>query len=281
MRKFLFFIPILALFCASCQKKEKTCYDVLVSIPPYAYFVNELSDSELKTTSIVPEGSSPHFYEPSPKEVLEISTAKAWICIGESFEGKINASLKEKNPNLVTIDLSKELPIHKKGTCSCCHHSLDLHFWMSLKLAKIQAELIAKTLINAFPERSDQITQNLPKLLDKLSAIDEQITQKLALHAEESLLVSHPAFAYFCEDYKLKQLSIEQEGKDPLPQQISQLLQIARSSSIRAIFTQAQYSNKGAMRIAEELGIKTHEVDPYSANYPESLLQITHFITGN
>lgn len=278
MRKYLFFIPLLALLLSSCWKEKKSACDVLVSIPPYIYFVNELTNGELKAISIVPEGASPHFYEPTPKEVLSMQSAKAWIRMGEQFEDKIAASLTERNKNLVMVNLAEKLPLRREGSCSCCHHAADLHFWLSPRLAKIQAEEIAKTIALAFPERACQVERNLPLLLGKLSSLDEVLREKLTPCAGEALLVSHPAFGYFCADYHLEQLSIEQEGKDPLPRQISYILETARSTHIRAILTQAQYSNKGALRISDELGIKTKEIDPYSPNYEETLFTLASYI---
>ncbi|MBS0626859.1 MAG: zinc ABC transporter substrate-binding protein, partial [Verrucomicrobia bacterium] len=156
--------------------------------------------------------------------------------------------------------------------------SIDLHFWLSLRLAKDQAIFIAKALCEAFPERSEQIKNNLSVLEKKFEETDLMITEKLSPYEGQAILVSHPAFGYFCYDYKLKQISIEQEGKDPLPKDISSILTLAQSTPIRTVLTQAQYNNKGALMIAESLKLPVHEVDPYSANYLENLLYITHCV---
>ncbi len=285
-----FFLPILiALFTlTSCDsKKNPPKCDVLVSIPPYLYFVDQLTNGELKAESIVPEGANPHLYEPSPKQVAEARHSKVWIRLSESFEQRILLSLQEQNPELIIVNLADELTLphlpSENGSCKCCHHhhhkeSIDLHFWLSLKLAKDQAIFIAKALCQAFPERTQQIENNLSILERKFEETDLLITQELLPYEGEAILVSHPAFGYFCYDYKLKQISIEQEGKDPLPKEISAILKSAETSSIRTVLTQAQYNNKGALIIAETLKLPVHEVDPYSANYLDNLLYITHCI---
>ena len=291
MRKTFISIPtILSLFfLASCGSQEKTTKcDVLVSIPPYIYFVNELTNGELVTVSLVPEGANPHLYEPSPRQVAEAREAKAWIRLSEGFEIKIANALLQQNPNLVLLNLAKELSlphlheedhVHTEGTCSHCHHdNIDLHFWMSLELAQQQADLIAKALIQAFPERLEQIKHNLPIFQKKITETHSLIKEKLAPYEGEAILVSHPACGYFCHDYNLEQISIEMEGKDPLPQQISSILESVHSIKIRTILTQAQYNNKGALMIGDILHLKTHEVDPYSANYLNNLVQIATFI---
>ncbi len=284
-----FFLPILlALFSlTSCDfKKAPPKCDVLVSIPPYLYFVNQLTNGELKAESLVPEGANPHLYEPSPKQVAEAKRAKVWIRLNESFEQKILRSLQEQNAKLIIVNLAEALTLpslpSEHGSCKHCHHhhkdSLDLHFWLSLRLAKDQAKFIAKALCEAFPERTQQIENNLSLLEKKFEETDLLITQELLPFEGQAILVSHPAFGYFCYDYKLKQISIEQEGKDPLPKEISAILQSAKSSSIRTVLTQAQYNNKGALIIAEKLNLPVHEVDPYSENYLDNLLYIAHCV---
>ena len=77
-----------------------------------------------------------------------------------------------------------------------------------------------------------------------------------------AILVSHPAFAYFCQDYALVQLSVEVEGKDPLPKDVTEILQKAKNYNIQSVLLEPQYSNKGAELIAQSMHLPTHMVDP-------------------
>jgi len=287
MRIFIFTLAaLLGLF--SCGKNRPSKCDVIVSIPPYLYFVDRLTDGELKAASLVPAGANPHLYEPSPKQVSETRLAKAWIRIGEEFEKKIAISLGEKNPNLIVLNLQDELVLPKlpdsEYVCSHCsaHHThkerIDLHFWLSLRLAGQQADLIAEALWRAFPERKKQIEKNLISLRKNFESADLIISQKLHPYQGDVILVSHPAFGYFCFDYDLKQISIESEGKDPLPKQISAILKSVANTPIRTVLTQAQYNNKGAEIMADTLHLKTREVNPYSADYLKNFFYIAECI---
>ena len=276
----------LALFLLfGCSKKENRC-DVLVSIPPYLYFINELSGGELKATSLVPQGTNPHLYEPTPRQVQEAHDAKVWIRLSESIEKKIAKSLQEQNKDLTILNLADKihlLPIlSDKQYCACSHcqetESKDLHIWLSLKLAQAQAQEIAEALIHAFPDKKETIRSNLIKLKNKFEETDLAFTKKLAPLKNEAILVSHPAFGYFCNDYELQQISIECDGKDPLPQQLAEILKTAETTKIRTVFTQAQYNNKGAEIVARKLQLPIHEVDPYSPDYLNNLKHVVHLI---
>ena len=283
---FLSLIAISLIFLGSCSKgTEKPC-EVLVSIPPYLYFIEALTGGQVQTTSLVPSGANPHIYEATPKQVQQAQQAKVWIRLNENFEVKIAQSLKEQNKDLITLNLadSPQIPYLYEGhVCSSCSHhhaadSKDPHIWLSLRLAKIQANLIAEILIQAFPNKKDLIEKNLLILQGRFSHADSLFTEKLSPYKNDSILVSHPAFGYFCRDYSIKQISIELEGKDPLPRQLTSILTLAKTTPIRTVLTQVQYNNKGAELIAKQLHLPIHEVDPYSPNYMQNLEQLVQDI---
>lgn len=272
-------------FLVGCSKKESPC-DVLVSIPPYLYFINELSGGELKAVSLVPQGANPHLYEPTPKQVLQAKGAKVWIRLSESFEKKVAKSLQEQNKELIILNLADKTHLmpatSDKEYCVCSHcqenETKDLHIWLSLRLAQTQAQVIAEALIEAFPEKTAAIQANLIKLKNKFAETDLAFTKKLTPFRGEAILVSHPAFGYFCDDYGIQQISVECDGKDPLPQQLNDILTITETVKVRTVFTQAQYNNKGAEIVARKLQLPIHEIDPYSPEYLNNLKHIVHLI---
>lgn len=280
IRLLLLLTLLLPLF--SCEKKgdlktEKPT--VLVSVPPYAFFVKKIAGETVAIESLVPAGANPHVFESTPKEVQRHRNAALWVYLGEAFDQKIRGHFK----NIPTVDVTEGLPL----LSGCDHHDhchredqKDLHIWLSPKLAKVQAEKIAAGLIALLPEEKERFTTNLQHLLTELDDLDQQITALLAPMQSQAILVSHPAFAYFCKDYHIHQLSIEVEGKDPLPQHVTQILTQAKNYELRGIFLEPQYSNKGAELIAEALHLPTHMVDPYAENYAENLWMIAQVIHG-
>jgi zinc transport system substrate-binding protein len=106
--------------------------------------------------------------------------------------------------------------------------------------------------------------------------MDQKIHDIMNNSSKNIIMVSHPAYAYFARDYGLTQLSIEFEGRDPTPQQLTRVLEQARKAKIKKIFIQMQYNAKGARLIAKELGAEVVTLDPYSKNYFESMIQIAN-----
>lgn len=272
----LFIMPA---FAADNKSDPRTHY-VLVSVPAHKFFVEKIAGDTAKVINMVPPGASSHTFEPTPKQMLIASKADIWFRIGEGFEPRAVAALQSHNPRMQLVDLREGLDLitdsHGHVHC-CCHESCqDLHIWLSPKMAKIQAGTIANALIALYPENKEKYETSLSTFKRELDALDQEIASELAPLKNRTIMVSHPAYAYLARDYNLKQLSIEFEGKDPTPQQLTKVLNQARSEHITKVFIQMQYNSKGARLIAKEIGAEVVNLDPYSENYYESLRQIAH-----
>ncbi len=264
-------------FCLHAEIKDPT-HTVLVSVAPHKFFIDQIAGDTVNVILMVPAGASAHTYEPTPRQMIAASKADIWFRIGESFEDKAIQALKSYHPNLQVVDLREGLNLITDPTHVCSHHKgcADLHFWLSPRMAKQQAETITHALKAAYPNNASLYQQRLEKFLKELEDLDKEIMAKLAPLKNRTIMVSHPAYGYFVRDYDLKQVSIEFEGKDPTPQQLTRILDEARNSQIKKIYVQPQYSSKGAYLIAREIGALVIVLDPYSEAYFISLREIAN-----
>lgn len=252
---------------------------VLVSVAPYKNFVEKISGDTVDVMLMVPAGASAHTYEPTPRQVLAASQAEMWFTIGESFEGRVLPTFKAHNPKMETIDLRKGVDLitadpHSGACCCCCADCQDLHIWLSPKEAKVQVETIADALIRRYPQHAESYRHGRDGLIKELDVLDAEIKTLLEPLKNRLIFVSHPAYAYFCRDYHLKQLSVEVEGKDPTPKQMTQILNQVREAKTKRIYIQPQYGNKGAKLFASEIGAEVITLDPYSEDYFKSMREI-------
>lgn len=272
-----FIFAILFVLIAPLFAEEDRSHYVLVSVAPHKFFVEKIAGDTVKVGLMVPAGASAHTFEPTPKQMIAASQADLWFYIGEGFESRAMASLKGHHPSLELVDLRQNLDLitSENGHSCCCHSSCqDLHFWLSPSSAKIQTETIAEGLIKVYPEHAALYRSRLKMFHRELEDLDLQIQAILSVPHNSSILVSHPAYAYFCRDYHFTQYSIEFEGRDPTSQQLTKLLKLAKDARIQKVFIQKQYSDKGPRLISQHLGAEIVMLDPYSENYRESLLQI-------
>jgi zinc transport system substrate-binding protein len=264
-------------FCPMQQNKPL----VLVSIGPYQFFVQKIAGEHVEVRSIVQIGADIHTFEPTPRQRDSLKKAEIWFRIGEPFENKL-VSLFKKQWRVVDLRRGIDL-IGMNPNASCCHDPdcQDRHMWLSPKIAQIQARVISKTLCEQFPLHRHVFEANLQKLLADLDALDSEIQHALNPVKNHVLLVSHPAFGYFCRDYFLEQISLEFDGKEPCTQYLSRLIDQAKLKQPDVAISLPQHNNKGIQMIAQELQLPIKMIDPYSHDYFETMRTLTDWIVSH
>ncbi len=283
-----FLCVILICFGFSCSKQHNdvdSTPKILVSIAPYESFVKAIAGDTVDVEVLIPAGVNIHTYEPTPKQVERAIAAKAWFRIDELFEKRIVRALKEKNESMELVNLQDGLtllPSHDAialGEHVCHHHGAeDLHTWLSPRIVTIQVEKIYDTLVSLFPEHEAMYEKNYHVLVNSLDSLDTHIASILAPYSDSVILVSHPAFAYFCHEYDLKQLSVECEGKDPKPRDVEAIFLQAERYHPRVAILQLGFNNRGAELIAKKLDIRTLTFNPYSADYLQNMTRLAEAI---
>ncbi|NTW26636.1 MAG: zinc ABC transporter solute-binding protein, partial [Lentimicrobium sp.] len=158
---------------------------------------------------------------------------------------------------------------------------IDPHTWLSVSAARIQAGNILKGLNTIDPENETYYQANYNNFLIELDSLDSKIKNILAASDTRSFMIYHPSLAYFARDYKLEQIAIEQEGKEPSPAYMKELIDIAAEKKIRTIFISSQFNRQSAVTIAEQLNARVEEFNPSSPDWGNNLLLIAKKLAGS
>ena len=95
------------------------------------------------------------------------------------------------------------------------------------------------------------------------------------------MFVFHPAWGYFADEYGLRQVAVELEGKEPTDRELTELQQLARREGVRVIFVQPQISGQSAEAIARAVGARVEVFDPLAEDLPSELLRAAEVLTGS
>src|SRR5690348_8017108 len=102
--RFIFLIFVY-LSCSGCfsgaTKPSKPI--ILVTIPPYANFVEALIADHASVEIFVPPGVSPHTYEPTPEQMKHFIQAKVWFRTGDLIEQKMVEFLKQYSIEIINL----------------------------------------------------------------------------------------------------------------------------------------------------------------------------------
>ncbi|MBL6995974.1 metal ABC transporter solute-binding protein, Zn/Mn family [Desulfobacula sp.] len=154
------------------------------------------------------------------------------------------------------------------------HTGLDPHIWTAPALVKIQATAMLKALKQTAPQHKKEFEANYNAFMAQIDALDQDLKQTLAGTSGTQFMVFHPSWGYFAQEYGLKQVPIEIEGKDPKPAQLKELIKHAKKDGIKVIFVQPQFSSKSAKLVAREIGGQVAYADPLAEDWMKNLRMI-------
>lgn len=251
---------------------------IAVSIVPEETFVKAVCGDMADVVVLIPPGSSPENYEPTPKEMEQFSNATVYFAIGvPTEEANILPKAREMDDlKIVSLqdDVSEVYPDRELAP-----GEKDPHIWLSPKRAMVMVESIAREMGEVDPQNKDQYEENAQEYINQLEDLDGEIQDALVGVQNKKFIVFHPAFGYLADDYGLEMFSLEEEGKEATPQRLKEMIDLAKKESIKAIFYQAEISSSQAESFAEEIGGKTVQLEPLSPDYIENLKNMAKLIS--
>ena len=254
-----------------------------VSIGPQRYLVQSIAGSRIRVEVLVQPGQDPHTFEPTPKQMAQLSRGRLYFRIGVAFERSLIPRIRSSNPQLKIIDTQAGIELREieEGNHEGedhDEHGLDPHTWLSPLLAKRQAQIIRDALIEADPGGREEYEAGYRNLAAELGSLHEEIAAALAPFRGEEIFVYHPAYGHFTDEYGLRQVAVETGGSEPSAQQLARLIERARERQVRIIFVQPQFSRTGAEAVAEAIGGVVVPLDPLAEDYVENLREMARKI---
>ncbi len=254
---------------------------VFVSILPLKGFVERIGGKHVAVEVLVAPGHSPETYEPTPRQMAALSTAKIYFAIGMPFETLWIPRIQDTNRGISVVACQKG--IQKLAATHHHHHHAgeehspedgDPHVWTSPVQARQIATNIAAALETALPEQKEYFRGNCQQLTGELEALEREIRGMLAPVTKRRFLVFHPSWGYFAQTFGLEQIAVEADGKEPGAKTLASLIDLARRDNIRVVFVQAQFSRATADTIASAIGGKVVAVDPLAEDYFANLRKV-------
>lgn len=302
MQKYLFILLILILAVAcnnvSQNRSELEKPQLTVTIEPQRYFLEQLAGEDYRINTLVPPGTSPETYEPSPSVMIDLGKSAIYFRVGDlGFEKVWSARLEENNPDMKIVDCSVGIELiagdlhdheddhgdHSDPSDHVGHdhnHSaLDPHVWSSPRAMRVFARNMLDALVKANPGRAEFYRENYRLLTEKIDAVDSTLTALLNNAPSRSFIIYHPALGYLARDYGLRQHSIEFEGKNPSPAQLKELVDMARQEEINTLFVQRGFDLKNGEVISREVGAELFEIDPLRYEWDEELIRIATILS--
>lgn len=285
----LILVPVVLLGLVSCgEKSTNNGTDkplVTVSVAPQAWFVDQISGGLVAARPMVPRAANPEEYDPSPLDIARLEESAlfiytgtlpfeiAWIDRLSGTETKV-LNLAERMP----YDLL--FPVEEAHGDGHTHPLGDPHFWTSFEGGRQIAEVSFEALVGLLPGDSTVLRKNYEALLAKISDLEDESRETYASDASpKAFLIYHPSLTAYSREMGLRQLVIEEDGKEPSPRHLASVLHEAAAAGVKAVLVQKEFNPSGSRSAAKELSIKTVEINPYDYDWEGQMRLLVSALT--
>jgi zinc transport system substrate-binding protein len=296
-KKVLILCAACTLLFAGCSKKDpdksvKGTGDkltIFVTVMPQAGIVKQIGGKFVDVKVLVSSGSCPETFSPSPKQISALYDADIFLSLGLPFEDtwlkKISGVHTGVNIRPMTEGIRfRELEGHSElddhddvGHGEKHEHKKgdkDPHVWMSIRNAQKMAQNTAKIFSELMPANSVYFMQNLKTFSAKTTALDNELKKKFSSAVNKNIFVFHPVFGYLADDYGLRQIPIEMEGKEPSAKQLTEIIQTFKRYNAKMIFVQPEFNPKTAEAVARELNAQIVPISIYNEDVSQSIEEL-------
>ncbi|MGA8532689.1 MAG: metal ABC transporter substrate-binding protein [Candidatus Tumulicola sp.] len=243
---------------------------VVTTISTLNSFAIGVGGDRVQVTNIVPVGASPETFQPRPQDVASISQAQLLVENGAGLETWLQRLLRNTAaPNVRVVVCADGLPTKNDNP----------HLWMDPQLAKRYVLKIRDGLAAVDPKDATIFASNAARYNRQLDALEARIRAKIATipPSKRYMIVFHNAWQYYNDRFGITTLGFVERnpGQEPNPQQIADLIDLAKQHGVHAVFSEPEYSPKLLYAIAQGAGISVVEnlyddsigTDPRVANY--------------
>ncbi len=239
--------------------------NIVTTINPYYLLIKDLADDKATINVIIEPGENPHTYSPSIGDVKKLRSADLIIANGLSLELYLQDTLRDIDNNnssvLYISDFVEDL-IHDEHEEKGEH--INPHLWLSLDymIEKIIPGLTDK-LIEMDPNNEAFYKNRSEKLLNELATIRNEASDMLKGYSGTNVLLSHPSFEYFFNDFDINEYAIfEGHGDEPTIKELKSYIEKANNGEFIAIFGEKQQNIEPVQVIVNSTDLNMSILDP-------------------
>lgn len=243
---------------------------MVASFYPLFEFARRVGGDRITVRNLVPAGVESHDYEPTPRDIVAITNARAMIYNGAGFEPWVQRLLPQLPERVIRVDATAGLPLITT-TAGEDRGRPDPHVWLDPLLAQRQVGLVLAGLIQADPAGRARYVANAAAFQARLGVLHERIGRTLTPCRTRVFVATHAAFSYLAARYGLTQIPIAglEPREEPSPAKMREILRLVRRHRVRVIYHETLVSPRVAAAIAREVGARILVLNPLEGLTPD------------
>ncbi len=263
---------ILLPFLMSCTKSPEPDPDtvsprILATTSIVADVVAQIGGKEIDLQALLPLGTSPHGFQPTPGDVRSISEADLVFKNGLNLEQFLDPLLQQAKGHFQVKSVSEEIEprfFHSPASHSHDHQHghADPHVWTDPHNVMLWCQTIVHALAQLDSQHASLYHQRARSYQNQLQQLHRWIEERVKTVPENKrlLVTDHRVLGYFADRYGFKQVGAIIPGfstlAEPSAQERAHLETQIKSLGVNALFVGTTMNPRLAERIAEDTGIQ-------------------------
>ncbi|MGD9092465.1 MAG: metal ABC transporter substrate-binding protein [Anaerolineales bacterium] len=289
---FLLFIASTALLTACSQPSPKAVLGeiddgslkLVATTTIVGDVVHNIAGETAEVVVLLPPGSDPHGFEPTPQDIALVSEADLVFANGAGLEEFLDPLIESAEAQDKIIYVSEGINLIKSND-SEENEGGDPHTWTDPNNVLLWANNIEQTLSKAAPDNAQMYQINAEEYRQKLTTLDQWVQEQVAQVSEDDrrLVTDHQVFAYFSDEYGFTQVGTLIPGyssmAEPSAQGLAEIEDAIKALGVKAVFVGNTVNPNLAQRVAEDTG--TELVFVYTGSLGEEAESYLEYIRYN
>ena len=276
MSKKLMLFFFLSIFLVSCSSQTAPSANdgklqVVATTSIVADVVRQVGGDLVDVQVLLPEGSDPHSFDPSPQDIAMAADADIIFANGAGLEAFIAHLLESAGAEERVVEVSEGIDLlsHPKDDDHAeddghdhAEHKGDPHTWTDPNNVVIWVRNIEPALSESDSSNKEKYAENASSYISELEEIDAWIREEIAKIPVENrkIVTDHRLLGYYVEEYGLEQVGAIVDGysslSEPSAQELAEIEDTILALGVRAIFVGNTVNPNLAERIAEDTGVE-------------------------
>jgi ABC-type Zn uptake system ZnuABC Zn-binding protein ZnuA len=239
--------------------------NVVASTSFLADIAQNVAGDRFHVQSLIPVGTDPHAFEPTPSDLRKIAGADLVVVNGGGLEGALLTTIRNDvggGTRIVNASAGLKSRTPQPGEPPLDSGQEDPHFWLDPVLVKTYVANIACAFSKADPAGASAYKANAAAYDKKLDALDAWVKRQVAQIPPQNrkLVMDHASHGYFADRYGFTVvgtvLPSVTTSDTPTAKQLADLTRTIRRAGVKAIFVDASDNPQLAEQIGAETGVK-------------------------
>jgi zinc transport system substrate-binding protein len=248
--KTLRFLVLLLLLCSATFGKPL----VISSVYPLFDFVSLIAEDKVALRLLVPPNNDPHSFEPTPKDIVNLTNADLFLYISPELE-PWSKKFAQKAKRAVSVADGEDDHAghdHEEGVAH------DPHIWLDPNAVIEIIEKITANLCAALPQEKVFFEKNAQNLISQIADLDAQYKNIFAdCNNKKVFFAGHNSFTGFAARYDLTFVPVTQSyssTSEPSAKQVAKIVDDIKKSGAKFIYYDALSNTSLAKTVAKETG---------------------------